>query len=56
MLDLARKQDDSAILRNDIAARLYDIFSAEDSALASLDPLDATTRHRREHGEGFTRP
>ena len=37
MLDLARKQDDSALLRNDIAARLYDIFSAEDSALASLD-------------------
>ena len=37
MLDLAPKTDKDAILRNEVAAYLYDVFSAEDSALATLD-------------------
>lgn len=37
MLDLARKTDKGAMLRNEVAAYLYDVFAAEDSALASLD-------------------
>jgi len=37
MLDLAPTINKDAILRNEVTAHLYDVFSAEDSALASLD-------------------
>ena len=37
MLGLAKLTDKSAQLRNDVAAFLYDVFSAEDSSMSSLD-------------------
>ena len=37
MLNLAPNTRNGAILRNEIAAYMYDVFSAENSALASLD-------------------
>lgn len=37
MLGLARLTDGGADLRNEVTAYLYDVFSAEDSSLSSLD-------------------
>lgn len=37
MLDLARNNDNGTTIRKDVVAHLYDAFSAEGSALASLD-------------------
>jgi len=37
MLGLARKSDKGAQVRNEVAAYLYDVFTAEDSTLAKLD-------------------
>lgn len=37
MLGLARKTENSAIIRSDVAAYLYDVFTSDDSTLAGLD-------------------
>jgi hypothetical protein len=37
MLNLAPEKRNGAMLRNEVAAYMYDVFSAEDSGLASLD-------------------